>query len=244
MPGWINADRVGADGIQIVHDIRDGLPGRVGAFDYAVAVHAVLVGTVERLLTLPEPAAVIVVDNGSRDGTASALAARCPDTAVIRLGGTRGAAGRNVGVDRAAMEYVALSDDDTWWAPGALTRAVEILDAHPRLAVLTAHVVVGPDERDDGACLEMAASPLPRVPDAPGVTPWPECRGCSGGDAPSRPTSRPGSRCSMRATHHWNRPCDVPRRHSGRGGHRRASDRDHQDGPGVGAVKQAAQKIA
>jgi hypothetical protein len=40
-------------------------------------------------------------------------------------------------------------------------RPVAILDAYPRLAVLSARVLVGPQRRDDDACLAMRASPLP-----------------------------------------------------------------------------------
>ena len=64
--------------------------------------------------------------------------------------------------------YVAFSDDDSWWAPGALARAVELLERHPRLAVLAARVLVGPDERLDPVCREMARSPLPPAADLPG----------------------------------------------------------------------------
>jgi GT2 family glycosyltransferase len=63
---------------------------------------------------------------------------------------------------------VAFSDDDSWWARGALTRAADHFDAHPRLAVLAARVLVGPTDRLDPVCAAMAASPLPRPPDLPG----------------------------------------------------------------------------
>jgi GT2 family glycosyltransferase len=45
---------------------------------------------------------------------------------------------------------------------------VEILRAHPRLAVLNARILVGPEERLDPLCTEMAASPLGTPPDLPG----------------------------------------------------------------------------
>ena len=63
---------------------------------------------------------------------------------------------------------MAFADDDSWWEPGGLRRAADLLDAHPRLALVNAHILVGHDERDDPICLEMAESPLPPGPDQPG----------------------------------------------------------------------------
>ena len=63
---------------------------------------------------------------------------------------------------------MAFADDDSWWAPGDLARAVDIMRAHPRLAVLNARILVGSEERLDPACAEMADSVLGTPPDLPG----------------------------------------------------------------------------
>ena len=39
-PGWINADRKGEPGVNLVCDIRDGLPIESNSLDYAVSIHA------------------------------------------------------------------------------------------------------------------------------------------------------------------------------------------------------------
>jgi hypothetical protein len=65
--------------------------------------------------------------------------------------------------------YVAFSDDDSWWAPGTLGTAAELLDAHPRLGLLSARTLVGPDEVPDPLNDVLAASPLGPAPDLPGV---------------------------------------------------------------------------
>lgn len=129
-----------------------------------------VVRTLERLLDLPEAPAVIVVDNASSDGAVPAIRARFPSVRVLALSRNIGAAARNVGVRAAATEYVALCDDDTWWAPGSLARAAALLDADPRLAVVSARVLVGAEGREDPACALMAASPLDDDPRAPGRT--------------------------------------------------------------------------
>jgi GT2 family glycosyltransferase len=116
--------------------------------------------TLQHLLALPEGCPVIVIDNGSADGTASTVRARFPSVNVVSLDDNRGAAGRNVGIERAGTPYVALCDDDTWWAPGALSRAADLLDAHPRLALVTGRVLVGKEAREDPTCAVMAATPL------------------------------------------------------------------------------------
>jgi GT2 family glycosyltransferase len=120
-----------------------------------------LLHTLGQLAALPERPPVVVVDNGSTDGGPAAVRAAHPGVRVIELGRNRGAPARNVGVEAAATPYVAFADDDSWWAPGALARAAGVLDTHPRLAVLAARTLVGPDERLDPVCAEMAASPLP-----------------------------------------------------------------------------------
>jgi N-acetylglucosaminyl-diphospho-decaprenol L-rhamnosyltransferase len=127
-----------------------------------------LLDTVARHVALPERPPVVVVDNASTDGTADALAAGFPGIEVIRLERNAGGAGRNLGVGACETPYVALTDDDAWWQPGALRLAAEVLDANPRLALIQARVLVGPDERDDPTCLEMAASPLAAGEGQPG----------------------------------------------------------------------------
>jgi GT2 family glycosyltransferase len=127
-----------------------------------------LLGTLTRLRALDEQPPIVVVDNGSTDATAELVRTRCPGVQVVGLRRNHGGAARTVGARLVDSPYVAFSDDDSWWAPGALGRAVDLLDRHPRLAVLAARVLVGPDQRLDPVCDEMANSPLPPADDLPG----------------------------------------------------------------------------
>jgi GT2 family glycosyltransferase len=121
------------------------------------------------LATLPRhEAPVVLVDNASTDGTVEAVRSTHPDVTVLALDRNHGAHGRTMGVARAGTPFVAFADDDSWWAPGDLTRAVELMRAHPRLAVLNARILVGPEKRLDPVCREMADSPLGTPPDLPG----------------------------------------------------------------------------
>lgn len=127
-----------------------------------------LLATLRRLAELPEQPPVVVVDNGSTDGTSEAVRRSFPGVTVIEPGVNLGAPGRNLGVAAAGTDYVAFCDDDTWYEPGALARGVDLLDRHPDLAVITGKIIVEPDGRVDGICEEMAGSPLPRQARLPG----------------------------------------------------------------------------
>jgi GT2 family glycosyltransferase len=111
---------------------------------------------------------VILVDNGSTDGTPARVRKHHPAVDVVELETNHGSTARNIGVARARTPYVAFADDDSWWAAGSLSRAAATFDAHPRLAVLAARMLVGEDENTDPICAVMADSPLGRDADLPG----------------------------------------------------------------------------
>ena len=121
------------------------------------------------LQSLPRhEAAVVLVDNASTDDSVDVVRRAHPEVTIVPRPRNEGAHARTVGAARAGTPFVAFADDDSWWAPGDLARAVEILRAHPRLAVLNARILVGPEERLDPVCAEMAASPLGTPADLPG----------------------------------------------------------------------------
>jgi GT2 family glycosyltransferase len=128
-----------------------------------------VLASLDHLTRLPERPSILVVDNGSSDGTAEAVARRFPQVNVLPAGGNLGAAARNHGVRAVEAPYVALCDDDTWWEPGSLTHAADLFDAHPRLAVATARILVGPQEEEDPICAELKRSPLPVEAGMPGA---------------------------------------------------------------------------
>lgn len=127
-----------------------------------------LLTTLKHLQNLPEQPRIVVVDNASTDGTSEAVRRRHPKVEVITLAQNLGGAGRNIGVRRVNTPYVAFSDDDSWWSSGSLARAANLLDAHKRIGALAARILVGPQEKEDPICDEMANSPIEAAPDMPG----------------------------------------------------------------------------
>jgi GT2 family glycosyltransferase len=121
------------------------------------------------LASLPRhEAPVILVDNGSTDATVAAVRSALPAVQILPLRRNVGALARTIGVLAATTPYVAFADDDSWWAPGALGRAVELLEAHPAVALVAGRILLGPDERVDPLSLEMAAAPLGTSPGGAG----------------------------------------------------------------------------
>ena len=148
-------------------------PAREHAADVTVVVvtrnrRSQLLGTLHRLREESGAVGLVVVDNGSTDGSAEAVAAEFPEVQLIRCSENLGAVGRTVGVEAARTAYVAFADDDSWWAPGALATAADHFVRSPRLGLLAARILVGPEERLDPVCVAMARSPLPARTDLPG----------------------------------------------------------------------------
>jgi GT2 family glycosyltransferase len=125
-----------------------------------------LLRTLAQLLVLPERPRVVVVDNASTDGSADKAAATGVE--VIRSRRNLGGAARNLGIEAVDAPYVALCDDDSWWRPGALRRAADLFDRHPRLGAINGRILVGADERLDPSCEEMARTVLEPADGQPG----------------------------------------------------------------------------
>jgi glycosyltransferase involved in cell wall biosynthesis len=74
---------------------------------------------------------LIVVDDGSRDGTRASLAALGDSITYIWQENRGVSAARNAGLERARGELVAFLDSDDRWLPEHLTVMVALLRRHP-----------------------------------------------------------------------------------------------------------------
>lgn len=78
-----------------------------------------------RKLTYPN-IELIVVDNGSKDGTAQMVYEQFPEVTVVRLHDNTGMTGYNVGFATARGKYVAMLDDDSHLAPESIETMVKL----------------------------------------------------------------------------------------------------------------------
>jgi len=127
-----------------------------------------LLRVLPRLEALPERPPIVVADNASSDGTVARLSARHPRVEIIALSENRGSKARNLAVERLGTPYVAFSDDDSWWEPGALSEAVSLLERHPSVGALAARVLLDDGGTEDPTCWPMAHSPVPSPRPLPG----------------------------------------------------------------------------
>ena len=103
---------------------------------------------------------VIVVDDGSTDGTHEALAGLDERVTCVRQDNRGAAAARNAGIGRAAAPVVAFLDSDNRWGPTHLEALLGMLERHPG-AVLASTCPGFMEEPSSGG--ERLVDPLPDV---------------------------------------------------------------------------------
>jgi glycosyltransferase involved in cell wall biosynthesis len=79
---------------------------------------------------------LIVVDDGSSDGTAAAAERFDDRVRVVRQRNAGPAAARNRGLEAAKGDFIAFLDADDVWLPGKLTAQVRYLQDHPETGVV------------------------------------------------------------------------------------------------------------
>ena len=106
---------------------------------------------------------VIVVDNGSTDGSLELLENRFPEVRVVSLGENRGvAAAFNAGVGASGADLVVLLNNDTEQDPGWLEALVRAVEDHPEAGFFASKLVDFHDRRVlDGAGDAVRLSGLP-----------------------------------------------------------------------------------
>lgn len=86
------------------------------------------------------PLQVIVVDDGSTDGTASAAQRYCGRITYLRQDHAGPATARNRGIRAATGEFLAFLDADDLWVEDKLARQMSRFESRPELEMCTGHV--------------------------------------------------------------------------------------------------------
>ena len=74
---------------------------------------------------------VILVDDGSTDGSDAMVGQAFPDVKIVRQPNLGVSAARNRGIEAAACEWIALLDSDDHWLPGKIEKIREAQRQHP-----------------------------------------------------------------------------------------------------------------
>lgn len=100
-------------------------------------------GCVQSLLTLTPPAAeILLVDNGSTDGTIEHVRRTYPTVRVVALESNVGfAAGNNAGARVATAPHLAFLNNDTRVEPGWLAALVRAVESEASVGLVTSRVV-------------------------------------------------------------------------------------------------------
>jgi len=91
---------------------------------------------IEKSIESVQDEEVVVVDNGSTDGTVDVVRELFPEARLLERENLGLASGWNAGLAVATGRYFMLLNADAWLTDGSLARLVEFADAHPEAAVV------------------------------------------------------------------------------------------------------------
>ncbi|MGH2524060.1 MAG: glycosyltransferase family 2 protein, partial [Anaerolineales bacterium] len=101
---------------------------------------------------------IILVDNGSTDGSAAWVGEHFPAVRLIANARNMGfAAANNQGIRVAQGEYVALLNNDTWVEPDWLAELVQAIESGPRVGMVASKMVYADQPQvinSTGVCLD------------------------------------------------------------------------------------------
>jgi glycosyltransferase involved in cell wall biosynthesis len=79
---------------------------------------------------------ILVVDDGSADGTPEIVRKFAPQVRLLRKENGGQASAFNAGIPECKGEIIAFLDGDDWWAPGKLSRVAGLMQACPELGMV------------------------------------------------------------------------------------------------------------
>jgi glycosyltransferase involved in cell wall biosynthesis len=88
------------------------------------------------------PIEILLIDDGSIDGTADLVCSQAPEVQIIRQQNAGVAAARNTGLRAANGELICFLDADDGWFPGKIDAQVNYLRQHPSVGLVYHHWLV------------------------------------------------------------------------------------------------------
>src|SRR5258708_5460656 len=105
----------------------------IDTYNHEKYIEQALASVLEQGLSAAE-LEIVVVDDGSTDGTAEIIGKFGPRVKHVRKKNGGQASAFNAGFAEAHGEIIAILDGDDWWAEGKLAAVTEALEQHPEVA--------------------------------------------------------------------------------------------------------------
>jgi glycosyltransferase involved in cell wall biosynthesis len=116
--------------------MKPSVTALIDTYNHERYIEQAIVSVLEQGLSAAE-LEIVVVDDGSTDGTASIIQKFAPRVRHIRKKNGGQASAFNAGFVESRGEIVALLDGDDWWAKGKLKEVVEALEQNPQIAAVS-----------------------------------------------------------------------------------------------------------
>lgn len=143
------------------------IAARVSVIIPAYKAAGTIARAVDSVLAQSVPAyEVLIVDDGSPDDLAEAVARYGDRITLLRKENGGAASARNLGIDRATGDFIAFLDADDYWEAGKLEQQLGIFAAHAEVGLVAGRFY----EQDPNGCRKLASIAQHVVYDKP-VTP-------------------------------------------------------------------------
>ena len=109
------------------------------------------------------PDEILVIDDGSPDDLAAALAPYGERVRRVRQANGGAASARNQGIELVKSDLIAFLDADDYWEPTKLERQLAVLECHPEVGLVAAHYYI----EFPGKQRSLNPAPLPHYRDRP-----------------------------------------------------------------------------